>query len=1008
MVKIIMNYNLLAATIGLAMLPLSFVTHAEPQRTLSSEQQYFQQQYQSMYSQINARLDEIRTYAEDDNNIIIVNGKRNIELDSIQYELNNKNNPIIPLRSWDDPSAIQALFPFFSDDWELSQYSGGATFINKYFGNYNYGNGCIIEYYPKGTVQNGASVDVFIETLDCAVNSFNTSIRYFGNPQRLTPQDLDQDRFNVTAVERYQDRLYITRSVHAQNNYIDVYDIKTNQKIERIEGITTTSGQTHKYHRLNELYIEDNKLFVVSWESNRVDVLDLDNNHEHIMQVGIDTSTGSGLFRPQSIVGNNDYLFVSDARENIAVIAREQVTPENSNHMERFASLAFGSGQYSHRLVQMQVLNDYLIVNTANNNYAIYDIRKIMPGETLQPEKVVNTAPNKIERSGDYLIVNINNRIEWHNISTFITNNFEFIEPEGSVSKLNDLETISFQDIHFENNELVTITANEIAINPYIVNSEITFTANEKLNITPIQFEQLMPSAIRQIYTNDETFEVITDPSLRSTRINELVTTTFIDNNTVEITNYNGKTVTNIDLEAKLNGINKWFILGNIDQLPPFTRITLPISAFGEVGRYNSSNADGVFDLSAMFHGEEPFYNLLKTSFNSKTDPFVQKIKKIKSRWRIQTAANKSGNWLQMTPLHAREYMIMMTNFAYMASSEEFKLFWFNFSEMYGNGEEFFGNAGRVDAPGGYFKPQDYDHYYNAMLNRDYLRLGLVHNVSGLGNVSFTGIAEDFFYQHYYGYYGVLAHEFGHGFDGKHVYNDGTAFSSSAFGFQPMMTDLGMYLIRKGDMPYLDVDEDLNGFYKDENAPYRYFAANSSRTHRSDNNSNKFDQWFMASSTMPQGWFAHSDNFNYEQLNNHEKASIAKLTKQGQQLPICRFSKTIEGSEKTLYGFVDKVTLTSYQCSLGNDISYRLSDGTHINPVSDIGDFDWLSLHQPDTTGNQVFTEQGLPLCSINKNGFYGIGFQENNAGCTQQPEIYWSNGNRWYFSNGFNFYHYR
>ncbi len=309
-----MKIRLLSAVIGMSMLPLSLAISSEMNRTLSTEQQYFVQEYQSKYSQINDRLRELQTYAENPDNVIIINGERFIELSGIKYKLNNKNNPEIPLRSWDDTSAIQTLFPFFTDDWELSQYSGGAVFVNKYF-NYNYGNGCLLEYYPDGSIQNGQITDGIIETSSCSVNSFDTNVRYFGNPIRLTPQDFNQDRFHATAVERlYRDRLYITRSVQNQNNYIDVYNIKTNEIIDRIEGSTTSSGQTYKYHRLNELYIEDNYLFIVSWESNRVDVLDLDNNHQHIMQIGIDSSTGTGLFRPQSVVGNNNYLFISDAR----------------------------------------------------------------------------------------------------------------------------------------------------------------------------------------------------------------------------------------------------------------------------------------------------------------------------------------------------------------------------------------------------------------------------------------------------------------------------------------------------------------------------------------------------------------------------------------------------------------------------------------------------------------------------------------------------------------------
>lgn len=1002
-----MKIKLLSTVIGISMLPLSLAISSEMNRTLSAEQQYFTQEYQFKYNQINDRLRELQTYAENPDNVIIINDERFIELSGIKYKLNNKNNPEIPLRAWDDASAIQTLFPFFTDDWELSQYSDGAVFVNKYFGNYNYGNGCLLEYYPDGSIQNGQITDVIIETSSCSVNSFDTNVRYFGNPIRLTPLDLNQDRFSATAVERYRDRLYVTRSVQNQNNYIDVYNIKTNEIIDRIEGSTTSSGQTYKYHRLNELYIEDNYLFVVSWESNRVDVLDLDNNHQHIMQIGIDSSTGTGLFRPQSVVGNNNYLFISDAKDKIAVIEKTQVTPENSNHMDRFASLAFGSGQYSHRLVQMHILNDYLLVNTSNNNYAIYDTRKIQPGITLQPEKVVAIAPNKIDRSGEHLIININGRLEWHKISTFIANNFEFIEPEGNIKSLNGDEINNYQDIHFDNNELITITANNININSYIVNSNITFTADQSIEVTPVQFNQLMPSAIQKIYTNNDTLDILTNAELRSVRINKLINTKFIDNSTVEITNYNAKTVTNIDIFAKLNGIDKWFILGNIDTLPPFTRITLPLSAFGEVGRYNSSNNDGVFDLSTIMSRDDNFTDLLQTSFNSKTDKFVQKIKKIKPRWNIRTTGASTGNWLPMSPLHAREYLIMMTNFAYMASSEEYKLFWFNFSEMYGDGTEFYGNAGPVEGPNGFFTPNDYDHYYDAMLNRDYLSLGVVQNVGGLGSPSITGISENNFYLHYYGYYGILAHEFGHGFDGKHLYNDGTAFAASWFGFQPMMTDLGMYLIRKGDMPYLDVDEDLNGFYKDENAQYRHFPVTAKRAHRPDSNSNKFDKWFMASSTMPQGWFANTDSFKYEQLNNHEKASIAKLNKDGLQLPICRFTQEIEGYPKTLYGYVNEITPDTYECTLGSEISYRLSDGTHFTPVSALNQFDWLSLHSPNSSGQLVESDQGLPLCTINSSGFYGVGFKINSA-CQQIPEIYWSNGNRWFFSSGHSTYQYR
>ena len=223
------------------------------------------------------------------------------------------------------------------------------------------------------------------------------------------------------------------------------------------------------------------------------------------------------------------------------------------------------------------------------------------------------------------------------------------------------------------------------------------------------------------------------------------------------------------------------------------------------------------------------------------------------------------------------------------------------------------------------------------------------------------------------------------------------------------MTQLGMYLIRKGDMPYLDVDEDLNGFYKDENAKYRHFDATSSRTHRLDSNANAFDRWYMGESDMPQGWFPHTQGFSMDSLKTkYEKIAIAKLVKDGVQIPLCRFNAHIENQDKTLYGFVESISPNNYQCSMGEDITYRLSDGTHIQPRSEVNQFDWLSLYKPDIAEQMVLTDEGFPLCTINDAGFYGVGYREDGIGCQLDSNVYWSNGKHWYFSGDFNIFTYR
>ena len=244
----------------------------------------------------------------------------------------------------------------------------------------------------------------------------------------------------------------------------------------------------------------------------------------------------------------------------------------------------------------------------------------------------------KIDLAGDHLFVNINKRLEWHKVSDFIANNFEFTAPVGKLDTINGMSTSNYQDIHFnaENNEIITVDANQIIRIPYVVNGEVTFTSGEKIDVKPILFDQIMPSAIEELYTNDESFELITDSTQRSPRINALIETVFIDNNTVQITNYNAKTVTNIDIQARLNGVNKSFNLGNIDKIPAFTRMTLPVSAFGEIGVYNSSNGDGVFDLTSIMLRDDLYIHLIQTSFDSKP---IRSYKRSKKSKRVGTSA---------------------------------------------------------------------------------------------------------------------------------------------------------------------------------------------------------------------------------------------------------------------------------------------------------------------------------------------------------------------------------
>ena len=148
----------------------------------------------------------------------------------------------------------------------------------------------------------------------------------------------------------------------------------------------------------------------------------------------------------------------------------------------------------------------------------------------------------------------------------------------------------------------------------------------------------------------------------------------------------------------------------------------------------------------------------------------------------------------------------MMTNFAYLVSSPEFEHVWFNQKKVIGS--DFFGNAGPVVANGGFFTPEQYIEYFDKIMNRGDIRLGLTTIGGGLGGGDALGIDHWYFYSHYFNAdIGVIGHEFGHHF-GSHD----SAWSNYSVGMQAITLQLHQYFQRKQQLPYMDPE--LNKFHK--------------------------------------------------------------------------------------------------------------------------------------------------------------------------------------------------
>ena len=121
-----------------------------------AEQIYFKSTSEALHQKIVNKINELHVYASDINNIITENGRRQIEVNGMKYYITDDNYIFFDLpKPFLDETAFRNVFDFIDSDWELTWTEGGVVVVNKLFGNYDYGNGCLMEYYPKGTVEIG-------------------------------------------------------------------------------------------------------------------------------------------------------------------------------------------------------------------------------------------------------------------------------------------------------------------------------------------------------------------------------------------------------------------------------------------------------------------------------------------------------------------------------------------------------------------------------------------------------------------------------------------------------------------------------------------------------------------------------------------------------------------------------------------------------------------------------------------------------------------------------------
>lgn len=215
--------------------------------------------------------------------------------------------------------------------------------------------------------------------------------------------------------------------------------------------------------------------------------------------------------------------------------------------------------------------------------------------------------------------------------------------------------------------------------------------------------------------------------------------------------------------------------------------------------------------------------NQMKARLTSDDEHFKM-LQKIDAQWNCSFSnfgwtptVGESHNFREMRPIYAREWVVILTNYAYMMTTPEYKYVLANFKKVMGG--DLYDNE---KVP---FTAEKYQSEMERFKAKKNFVLGQTSPAyGGLGGGATWGITDWNFYGHYASFSGweSITHEFMHCMDYGHNSNMTYAAKTPEgvnVGWTEFIWQLHMWLSKKGDLPY--TDRNLLGFHKPENAQYR-------------------------------------------------------------------------------------------------------------------------------------------------------------------------------------------
>ncbi|PSV01381.1 hypothetical protein C0W80_10855 [Photobacterium leiognathi subsp. mandapamensis] len=581
------------------------------------------------------------------------------------------------------------------------------------------------------------------------------------------------------------------------------------------------NGNTYTYQLVSDLYVNNGKLYVASLSSNRVDIFDT-KTFELITSLGVGSWAGDDRFtlvHPQGVAANDKYVFVLDNKSEVAVYQQSDIEKGQFLNIKKHAYLYLG-GSGIWRKQQMVIKGDRLLINdTIDNLFAAYDITEIEASlersEAIQPVSLTSTVTMLAADNKDFLTVKDNTAHISKSVS-YTQNSIAFEDTYLSTKADNNGNKFTgLIDSEINNSKIYNLKNDSIIIDTLGSVTGVIETNTSVKDNPPIKLDTLPSENVTKQLQDGTSWEDLTNPDKFNFKLDQLINIKFDKQHNIIVTSYAAQETKNIDINIKMKGSDTWFKAFNIDKLPAYGHVVIPNDQI-QLEQLNSTEGSKVLDLSSFINDERYDLNvLLDNEYQSTTDPLVQKLKKIKVKWTLNFGSYSpaDGEWFKITPLYAREWVIMATNFAYLLSSPEFEYTWFNFKDIFG--KDFYGNDGPQESVNGFFTPDEYQKYYDEMMNRNWIRIGLTNKGGGLGGGDVWGVDTWIFYSHYYARIpgaslGAVGHEFGH-----HWGSHDSAWAQEWFGLQQISHYLNQYFLRNVEFPY--TDDNINGFYKASN-----------------------------------------------------------------------------------------------------------------------------------------------------------------------------------------------